>query len=169
MAEAAEAWRKSLARQPSAWAYRNLAVLARHEGRAGEAADLYLRAAELKPDLPELQTECGRALTEAGRFADLDRWLDGLPQAVRRSGRIEMLAARAATERGDLAGAEAILERIELADVREGEIALTDLWFSIQEKRLAAAEGVPIDDALKERVRRTLQPPKRLDYRMSQA
>ena len=169
MAEAAEAWQQSLARQPSAWAYRNLAVLARHQGRAGEAADLYLRAAELKPDLPELQTECGQALTEAGRFADLDRWLDGLPQAVRRSGRIEMLAARAATERGDLAGAEAILERIELADVREGEIALTDLWFSIQEKRLAAAEGVPIDDALKERVRRTLQPPKRLDYRMSQA
>ena len=169
MAEAEEAWRKSLARHPSAWAYRNLAVLARHQGRAGEAADLYLRAAELKPDLPELQTECGQALTEAGRFADLDRWLDGLPQAVRRSGRIEMLAARAATERGDLAGAEAILERIELADVREGEIALTDLWFSIQEKRLATAEGAPIDDALKERVRRTLRPPKRLDYRMSQA
>jgi hypothetical protein len=166
--QAEEAWRRSLDRQPSAWAYRNLAVLAKHAGRAAEAADLYLRAAALRGDLPELQAECGRALTEAGRFADLEGWLSGLPPEVRRSGRIEFLAAQAAMERGDLDEAEAALERIELADVREGEIALTDLWFAIQEKRIAAAEGIPIDEALKERVRRQCKPPKRLDYRMSQ-
>jgi len=168
-AAAADAWRKSLARQASAWAYRNLAVLAKHEGRPAEAADLYRQASALRPDLVELQAECGRAMAEAGRFADLDGWLAGLPGAVRRAGRIRFLAARAAMERNDLAAAERMLEAIELADVREGEIALTDLWFAIQEKRVAAAEGVPIDDALKARVRQTLKPPQRLDYRMSQA
>jgi hypothetical protein len=113
-----------------------------------------------------LQTECGRALTDAARFADLERWLAGLPPAVRRIGRIELMSARAAFERGDLDTAEAALDRVRLTDIREGEIGLTELWFSIQERRIAAAEGVPVDDALKERVRRTLTPPRHLDYRM---
>jgi hypothetical protein len=165
-AAAAEAWQRSIEREPSAWAYRNLAVLAKYAGRTQEAADLYLRAAQLKADLAELQTECGRALTDAGRFGDLQGWLAGLPEAVRRSGRMELLSARAAFERGDLDTAEATLDRVQLTDIREGETGLTELWFSIQEKRVAAAEGAAVDDALRERVRRTLTPPKHLDYRM---
>jgi len=166
LAAAADAWRQSLDREPSAWALRNLALLARHQGRTEEAASLYLKAGRLKPDLLELQVECGRTLVEAGRFTDLDRWLGTLPESVRRSGRIELFAARAALERNDPATAERILDQVQLVDIREGEIALTDLWFAIQERRIAAAEGVPIDAALKERVRRTLSPPARLDFRM---
>ena len=57
---------------------------------------------------------------------------------------------------GDLAdlpqhAVEAVLEGITLSDVREGEVALTDLWFALQEKRIARAEGIAIDDALKQR------------------
>ena len=122
----------------------------------------HLRAAFLL----ELQVECGRAIVEAGRFTDLDRWLGTLPESVRRSGRIELFAARAALEHNDTATAERILDQVQLVDIREGEIALTDLWFAIQERRIAAAEGVPIDAALRERVRRTLSPPARLDFRM---
>lgn len=164
---AAEAWRQALAKEPSAWAHRNLGVLAKRAGRAGEAADHYLRASALAPDRVELQAECGQALAEAERFEDLERWLASVPPAVQGSGRIAMLAARSALERGDFDRAETILEQIELADVREGEIALTDVWFAIQERRIAAAKGGPIDAALKERVRQTCKPPQRLDFRMS--
>ncbi len=165
--DAAEAaWRTSLAREPSAWAYRNLAVLAERRQDAARAAELYLQASRLKGDLLPLQVECGRALLRADRLDDLDGWLAGLPEAVRRSGRMELLAAWAACHRDDLDAAEAVLERIELADVREGETSLTDLWFVIQTKRIAAAEGVEVDDDLKQRVRRTLRPPGHLDYRM---
>lgn len=166
---AAQAWQTSLARRPSAWAYRNLALLARHQGHTQDAADLYLKAAALAPNLAELAVECGRALVDAGRFADLDPWLATVPAPVRQRGRMGLVAARAAFERGDLDAAQTLLEGIELADVREGEIALTDLWFAIQENRLAAAEGVPVDDALKARVRQTHTPPARLDFRMSVA
>jgi Tfp pilus assembly protein PilF len=166
-AGAAEAWRRSLAREPSAWAHRNLAALAKHAGRAAEAADHYLRASALAPEQVELQVECGQALAEAARFEDLARWLAALPAAVHRAGRIALLAARSALEQGDFDRAERTLDGITLADVREGEIALTDLWFEIQERRTARAEGVPIDEALRERVRRTLRPPERLDFRMS--
>jgi hypothetical protein len=50
--------------------------------------------------------------------------------------------------------------------MREGEVVLTDLWFGLHEKRIAAAENVPVNDALKERVRREFPPPENLDFRM---
>ena len=60
-----------------------------------------------------------------------------------------------------------VLSGIEVADLREGENVLTDLWFGLQEKRIAAAEGVPIDEELRARVRRECVPPPEIDYRMS--
>ncbi|HET6428039.1 MAG TPA: DUF5107 domain-containing protein, partial [Phycisphaerae bacterium] len=59
--EAAVAWRTSLDRAPSAWAYRNLAALAALRGDAAEAARLYPKAVELAPGEPRLLLECGKA------------------------------------------------------------------------------------------------------------
>ena len=95
----------------------------------------------------ELQIECGRALLDAGRLADLAQWLPtvrrrppGWANATRRGvGRLP---------RDDLDQAETLLFRVELADIREGETTLTDLWFAIRAKRITAAEGVPLDKAL---------------------
>ena len=50
--------------------------------------------------------------------------------------------------------------------LREGEVVLTDLWFGMHERRLAAAENVPINDELRQRVRREFPPPAHLDFRM---
>jgi tetratricopeptide (TPR) repeat protein len=163
---AENAWRTSLSREPSAWAYRNLAVLARQQDHAEEAIELYLKASQLKPGLTELQIECGRALLEARRLDELSAWLATLPESVLRAARMRLLTAWAAYHRGELDAAEATLDRVELTDLREGETTLTDLWFAIQTKRQAAAEGVPADDALQQRIRQTLRPPKHLDYRM---
>jgi len=164
---AAEAWRTSIQREPSAWAYRNLAVVAANAGRADEAADLFAEASRLMPGLYPLQVECGAAMLEAGRAERLGRWLDLLPDEVRRTGRMQLLEARAAFQRGELESAEAILRRVELPDVREGETALTDLWFAIQAARISAAEGVPVDDELERRVRRSCPPPAAIDFRMA--
>ena len=164
---AAEAWRTSLAREPSAWACRNLAVLAMQQGQPDRAAELYLRAVELKADVPALQVECGRALLEARRFDDLADWLAGVPEEIRRAGRIRLLSAWATCHRGDLDAAEALLDELRLDDIREGETAPSDLWFEIQARRAAAAENVPLDDALRRRIRRSRQPPAHIDYRMS--
>ena len=164
--EAERAWRTSLDREPSAWACRNLAVLAAQAGRLDEAAELYLQAATLQPELDRLQVECGRALLDAGRVEQIPRWLDALPSALRHTGLIRLIEARAACLRGELDAAEALLERIELTGIREGRSPLTDLWFEIQARRTASAEGMPLDDALRGRVRETLTPPAHLDYRM---
>jgi hypothetical protein len=52
-------------------------------------------------------------------------------------------------------------------DLREGERALSDLWFNLHERRLSAQENIPIDDALRARVRREFPPPPAIDFRMS--
>jgi hypothetical protein len=52
-------------------------------------------------------------------------------------------------------------------DVREGETSLSNLWFELHERRESAAEGVPVDDALRERVRKEFPPPSWLDFRQA--
>mgnify|MGYP000437703718 CR=1 FL=1 len=165
---ARRAWTQSLEQAPSAWARRNLAVLAKHEGRLAEAADLFLDAHRMRSDLTPLAIECGQALLDAGRSREFVAWLDTLSPDVRRNDRVRVLEARAALEIGDLDKVERILaDTMELANLREGEAVLSDLWFAVKERRLAARENVPIDAKLRERVRREFPPPAWIDFRMS--
>ena len=167
-AAARDAWERSLALRRTPWAIRNLAVLARHEERAAEAADLLLEALQMRPDLLPLAVECGRALIDAGRSRQWLSTLAELPAEVRAAGRIRLLEGQAALTCNELATIERILnDAREIADLREGEVSLTDLWFGLHERRLAERDSVPVDDALKARVRREIPPPAALDFRMS--
>ena len=145
-----------------------MAVLAAHEKRAGDAADLWFQAHALAPECRPLAVECCQALIEAGRPAEALSLVDRLSPELRGHGRVRLLEARAALDAGELDRVESILlGGIEVPDMREGEVALSDLWYRLQERRIAAAEGVPIDDALKERVRRECPPPRQIDFRMA--
>ncbi len=165
---AKQAWTTSLEMTPSAWAYRNLACVAGHEGRKAEAADLYLKAHRMLPDLTPLAIECGQALIEAGRSKDYLAMLDALSPNVRNNDRIRTLEARALLDVGELDKLERILtSKMEPANIREGEVILSDLWFEMHAKRLAAKEKIPLDDKLRERVRREFPPPAWIDFRMA--
>jgi tetratricopeptide (TPR) repeat protein len=166
---ARQAWQESLARTPSPWVLRNLAVLERQEGRAQESADLYLRAARMAPELAPLAVECLAALLQAGRDRQVLDLVAQLPPAVAALGRVRLIQARAAVGAGDLELAQRLLGGLEVSDIREGDNVITETWFLLHERRLAAAEGVPIDEALKERVRRDFPPPPHLDFRMFRA
>jgi hypothetical protein len=167
-AAARQAWEESLALNRTAWALRNLAILAQAEQRRDEGADLFVNALRLRPDLVPLAAECGRALVEAGRS---EQWLDllaGLPPAVRNRGRLRLLEGRAALATGDLARVEETLAgRPTIEDLRESEVSLTDLWFGLHAQRLSAAEHRPLDDALRARVRGEFPPPPEIDFRMN--
>ncbi|NLC56224.1 MAG: DUF5107 domain-containing protein [Armatimonadetes bacterium] len=165
---ARQAWEQSLQLERSPWALRNLAVQAAHEKRPGDAADLWLEAYQMVPTSVPLAIECCRGLTEAGRPQEVLALLESMPAEVRRHGRIRILEAQAALDADDLARVEAILMGdIEVPDVREGEVSLSNTWYAMHEKRIAAAEGVPIDDDLRQRVRRECPPPAHLDFRMA--
>jgi hypothetical protein len=164
---AREAWERSLSLAPSAWALRNLAVLEKDEGRLGEAADLLVKACRMLPSQTRLVIETCESLIAAERADEMGALLDEVPEEVRSHGRIKMLEVRAALDCGDLDRAEkALFGKFDMGDIREGEVSLTDLWFTLHEKRLAAQLGVPVDDALRERVRREFPPPAEMDFRM---
>lgn len=166
---ARQAWQASLAHTRTPWALRNLGMLAWEQGELAPAVAFYLAALDLQPTLLPLLVECGALLIEAGLSA---KWLSRvceLPAAVRYNGRIRLLEARAALANGDFPIVEQILaEHPIVPDLREGEIALSELWFEYHACRLSAAEKLPRDAALRARVRREFPLPADLDFRMRQ-
>jgi len=166
--KAKQAWEKSLSLDPSPWAYRNLAVLAKAEKRYSDSADLLLTACQIKPDLYSLALECCQSMIQANRLGDMAKFMGTLPEDVRSRGRMQIMEARAALQVGDLKRVEAILQsRPSVADVREGEVTLSNLWFEMHERRIAAVENIPIDDKLRQRVRKDYPPPSWLDFRQA--
>ncbi|MGB3376901.1 MAG: DUF5107 domain-containing protein, partial [Microbacterium sp.] len=71
----------------------------------------------------------GDALLVAGRAADAHGLIASLPAEVQALGRFRVLAVRAALGSGDRAEAGRLLETgIEVPDIREGELSMSDLW-----------------------------------------
>jgi hypothetical protein len=168
LAEAREAWEKSIALRPSAWACRNLASLAGLEKKTEEAARLYVQAVKLCPGMWQLAQEAGQALLEAGQTK---QWLDlveTLPAATRGHSHLRLLEARAALDlyQVERAGRLLMKKDLTLTNVREGDGGPVSIWFTYQAKRVAAAEGLKVDDALMERVKKEFPPPAHLDYRL---
>ncbi len=158
------AWQKSLERERSAWALRSLAALAAREERLIEARALFEEAWGLGPRSAALAVEYAHLLERAGDHQGIRDFVAGLDAELRANERLVMIDAGAAIETGDFGAAGRALEG-EFVTVREGATTLTDLWFRLQQRRLAAAEGTEIDDALRERVRREFPAPWRIDFR----
>lgn len=165
---ARRAWEMSLEEADTPWAARNLAVLAWEDGRFDEAVELYVAACRLRPSLLPLAVECGRTLIDVGRPRDWLGLLAELPPSVRTVGRIGLLEAQAALAIGDFESVQRIFsEKPVVDDMREGEKSLSHLWFDFHEQRLSVTENIPIDDALRARVRREFPVPKQFDFRMT--
>jgi hypothetical protein len=167
---AREAWEQSVTDRRTPWALRNLAILAADEQLEEQAAALFLEAHRLRPTCVPLTIECGNALLAAHRHQD---WLDLLaaaPDSLRTNGRVRLLEARAALALGDDARVASILAQgLVIADLREGDQALSDLWYDFQIQRLRAEEDLPPDEALRGRVEREFPMPQGLDFRMAAA
>lgn len=170
------AWEESLARSESAYAHRNLALAARRTtdrtGNADAVVRHYARALELSTDRA-LVVEAVGAFIDAGAADRALAVVAALPSALRGLGRIRFLEARAALRAGDIGRCGGILADpgLEVADLREGEESLDELWFACQAARLAAERGIDTADeralsALRDEAERSLTLPRHLDFRM---
>jgi hypothetical protein len=137
--DAAESlYRQSLRGGPSAHAHRGLAQLLLSAGDTRGGLDQYLLTCALEPGDAPLRIEAVSASIAAGS-ADTALELLGSDQST--NGRLRLLRAQALALVGDGAGAAAILrEGVEVADLREGENAMAELWL-----RVIPAEPVPPD------------------------
>lgn len=165
---AAAAWETSCRRSDNAWALRNLAAVDAAARNAARAADRYTRALQLQPSCLPLLIEAGRKMVPTGHAGAWLSAAENLPQAARAHGRVRLLEAQAAFELGSFDTCRDILAcPFIVEDLREGEKTLTDLWFDLHAKRISREEGIEIDDALTQRVRREHPAPPHLDFRMS--
>ena len=160
------AWIRSIEHKPTSWAYRNLSVLASRENDIDAACDYLKRAWDTGPQEISLALEYANILERHERWDDLRTLLSGLPDQMSRHERMLIVAAKLALHFNELSEVEQILTN-DFASIREGEVTLTDLWFTLQAKRISVSENIPFTDELMARVRRELIPPQRLDQRMA--
>jgi hypothetical protein len=141
---AVEAWRAASALEPDSWlALRNLAAASGLTGAPGRSAEQYLRALDLMPDLPQLRVEAIEALIAADRVPEAIALARTAPPSSF-AGRFRFLEARAAVLHGDVGRAKAILAGgLEIADLREGEVSLSDLWLAVHRAPPGAAGDRP--------------------------
>jgi tetratricopeptide (TPR) repeat protein len=159
------AWERSLELKPSGWALRNMSVLEARAGNKEAAFDLLQKAWYTGPRIAPLAIECAQLLIQMERYEELRQFALSLPDDVKQNERIALLSAKAALETGHLDEIEPLFTR-EFATIREGEVTLTDLWFSLHEHRIAESENAPIDENLRKRVKRDFPPPANIDFRM---
>ncbi|NUR30588.1 MAG: DUF5107 domain-containing protein [Catenulispora sp.] len=130
---ARDAWRRSLADRPNAWALRALAHLA---GSPTERADLLVSAHKLQPRLRELTVETLQALLAADRAADALAVVSDLSAEDRDHGRIRLHTAQAALANGDLDQVRRLLDQgIVVDNLQEGEDSLDTLWLAAHPDR----------------------------------
>jgi len=162
------AWLDSIRLQPSAWAYRNLAVLALRRKQVERSREYYEKAWALaeRSDAPPagLAVEYLAMLQETGQAARGMQVYNALPAAVQRNQRVQILRGQFALALDDLDAVEQVLA-IEYAGVREGETVLSDLWFELQARKTARQSGRALDEDLRRAVRKTCPPPSRIDFR----
>ncbi|MBR6790349.1 MAG: DUF5107 domain-containing protein [Oscillospiraceae bacterium] len=150
--------RESIAAEPSPWAWRALARMALIAGNEEECLAAYGEALKLLPGEYNLVLEYAQTLLNTGRFAALDGYLAALPEDYREQPRFLYLQASAAVQAARYDEAEAILLRpLFIPDMREGELSLCDLWFTLYMKK----HGISRSEAEKR-----FPLPHELDFRM---
>jgi Domain of unknown function (DUF5107) len=125
-------YESSRRREANAWALRGLALLAGAVGRHHAAAEHAIAAARMAPGEWRLAAEAVSRLLDDERPGAALALLDELPADVRTRCRLRLLEAWAAHGAGESTRAQAILDdRIEVADLREGERSLDQLWAAV--------------------------------------
>ena len=153
---------RSLTAKRTAWGVYALAELKRMQGDDPLAAQMMTDAARLAPNDANLAKMAARALNRTKNYPALLQFAAACPEEIQELPRMRMYYAMALAETGDADAAEAILYRdgkwLEVPDMQEGEISLSNLWYRIQEVR-AARDGKVFD-------RDSVSPPYELDFRM---
>ena len=83
------------------------------------------------------------------------------------NGRLRLLEAQAALLVGDLGVVEKFFEEgVLIADLREGESSITDLWFDYQAKKTSIEEDIPLEYDLLKQIKVQVPVPRNIDFRL---
>jgi len=160
-------WLKSLDLTPNAWAYRNVAAYyGQVKGDYEKAKEYMLKAYALQPDNVSLAIACGKLLVTGGYHKEWLKIYDGMKDTLKNTGRLRLLLAKSliALEMFDQA-LTIVNADFEMADIKEGELSISALWFDLYSKIIMKKEGLTKEQAL-EQVKSRYPLPYSLDFRM---
>ncbi len=168
---AQEAWEKSVQKEASSWALRNLSMIYKNEKRDIKTArKLILSAYEIKKDCPALLNEIANQLTSDGGD---DLWLEiyeTLPESLKMRDRLRYYKAVAFINLSRLKeAAEIINENFVMSDIKEGELSVSQIWFELYRRIYAEENGFlyePENKKLCEMADEKYPLPRKLDFRM---
>lgn len=153
---------RSIELEKNPWAMYGLAQLYRLYSQNDRAALMTLHAAELAPNDISLAREAMRMLNSCGKYSLTASFIEGLCERVKAVPRVKLYLAQAYVKLGRAADAEKLIMDgggLVVADIREGEVSITDLWYDIEEQK-AVSKGKTFDRA-------TAKPPVIFDFRMN--
>lgn len=166
-----KAWEKSIEKEASAWALRNLSMLYKNEfGDIKRGREYILKAFELKKDCRALCVEVAAQLTADGGD---ELWLeiyDTLSEDLKNIGRLRLYRALALIHLNRLEEATEIINKdFTMSDIKEGELSVSYLWFELYRRLYAKENGKQYsveDISLCEAADKKYPLPKGLDFRM---
>lgn len=126
---------------------------------------MYLNAWKHADHVVPLAIEICRFFQHAHLFHDLEQFLTHLPDAIAQHERIQLALADVALAKGEYDIVRTILQR-EFCTNREGEISLTDLWFTLHLKEAEAHKGNSLTESEQTNIITQNPPPDAIDFRM---
>jgi len=164
--DAKNSFEASLALKPTALACRNLALLFERGNDLDAAQGAYSRAWKLCGGADaNLAVEICSFLVRHNRDAAFATFSELLPPALASHERLQLMRAQQALKHGDPLRARQLLQR-EFSTIREGEVSLSELWFSACFKEAETAKGHALTDSEKQEIMATNPPPRMIDFRM---
>ena len=168
--EEAETCWQTAARLGDPFALRNLAVYRFNEqGKTEDACRTIEQAVEILPAHLRLAREYASILCGCGDERQAERFLSRFaefPASIREDGRMKLWKIRALLILGKTDEASVLLSPdFTVADIKEGELSMSALWFEIHARKLAEERGISRAEALP-LAKQAFPLPYTLDFRM---
>lgn len=167
--KAMQLWEQSIAKEPSIWAYRNLAMAYTNELGDGKTGLKYMGKAfqiqEAKENIFFLKDYATMA-TNNGADRDWIAVYNGLSDSLKEHKRLQVYLALAYLHIGEYKKTmEIITPNFVLNDIKEGELSMSKIWTDMHIAMLQDKDGLSLEDATK--TAEELYPlPYALDFRM---
>ena len=160
--KAKSCFEKSVTLEPSAHAYRSLAIIKTLQRENGKG--LYFKAFELSRDR-YLAVEICQYLIEIEEWDSFIEFYKSLDEECKKHERIQIALAHYSLEKKDYSTVEKVLTH-EFVYNREGETTLSDLWFELHYAYRENDLGRRLSEDEKKQVQLDSPPPIAIDFRM---
>ncbi len=132
-----------------------------------KAFELAFEAAQLKPDYAPLVICMGELAIRAGEYSKFVDFCKDCNEEIKQTGRVKMYLGQCLVMMNDYKAAEKYINvDLVVADVREGEYAISNIWVMMYRKKMAIEGNIPEESITDEQVLEAYPIPYEIDFRM---